>query len=219
METRTKHKVSQAEAAWWKVLKGDMETFRDVVDPHLSEITEAARRELEYYVSAGDLPPGDVEPDDVVAETLWRAWKSKQHRPAHLGIRAWLLGLEYQVMQRIARAEKEFLDIATVSLESTVPQPPDDAEDEFWEWYQPDDLLKWEDVIPEDVVHPQEARREIESKASKLDARSRQAVLLHELHGLSMPEIATILGMTVRQAEETVDRGRVRLGIEKRLAN
>lgn len=36
-----------------------------------------------------------------------------------------------------------------MSLEATVPDGPIYDDDEiFWEWYQPDERIRWEDVIP-----------------------------------------------------------------------
>jgi RNA polymerase sigma-70 factor (ECF subfamily) len=67
-------------------------------------------------------------------------------------MRAWLLALLHRVCESIVQSERRFRRFAPVSLERSVPPPPiDDDDEEFWEWYQPDDMTRFEDVASEPI--------------------------------------------------------------------
>ena len=55
--------------------------------------------------------------------------------------------------------------------------------------------------------------RAVDEALSKLPSDQREAVLLHKLHGLSFPEIATALGTTVGAAKVRAHRGYQRLKV------
>ena len=53
--------------------------------------------------------------------------------------------------------------------------------------------------------------RAVEDALQKLPAHQREAVLLHQMHGLTFPEVASALGTTVGAAKVRAHRGYQRL--------
>lgn len=71
-------------------------TFQALVSPYADELLRAARREIAYRCAVGDLTPDAITPEDLVGDTLIRAWQDRHRRPASLGVRPWLIGLLYR---------------------------------------------------------------------------------------------------------------------------
>jgi RNA polymerase sigma-70 factor (ECF subfamily) len=187
----------------------DQAAFTRTIQRHMDELLDAARREIRYRVALGDLGPDDLAPEDLVADTLERAWRGRERRPELLGLRAWLLALLHRTSESIVRREQRFRKLAPVSLERTVPPPPlYDDDEEFWEWYQPDDMTKWEDLAHEAVELTPEEVVEAEEELRSLAPRPRLAWLLRHVHRLTLPEIAQALGVPVREAARLIAEAR-----------
>jgi RNA polymerase sigma-70 factor (ECF subfamily) len=179
--------------------------FSASVAPYVGELLEAARREVNYRVALGDLGPDDLGPEELVGETLARAWRDRDRRPASLSLRPWLLALLHRVSESIVRREKRLRKLAPVSLERAVPPPPIyDDDEEFWEWYQPDDMTRWEDVATEPIELTPEEIVEAEERLRSLAPRTRLAWLLRHVHRLTLPEIAQALGVQVQEAARLI---------------
>ena len=198
---------------WEAALGGDRAAFNKVVEPYLGELLDAARREVRYRVALGDLGPDDLSPEELVGETLARAWRDRRRRPPLLAARAWLLALLFRVSENIVRKERRFRSLADVSLEGKVPpEPIYDDDEEFWEWYQPDEMTRWEDVAaeptsltPEEVVKAEESLR-------ALAPRTRLVYVLHDVHHLTLGEVAQALGISADEAARCLAEARRRAG-------
>ncbi|HYR35544.1 MAG TPA: RNA polymerase sigma factor [Burkholderiales bacterium] len=183
--------------------------FNRLTLPHLDELRAAARREIRYRVAIGDLGPDDLAPEELVGDTLARAWQDRHRRPGTLGVRAWLLALLHRVCESIVQRERHFRKLQAVPLERAVPPPPIyDDDEEFWEWYQPDDMTKWEDVAaePEDLTPEEVVQAEEELRS--LAPRPRLAWLLRYVHRLTVPEIAQALGVNLEEAARLIAEAR-----------
>lgn len=200
------------EPGWRAVLAGDKDQFRSLVEPHLAELTRAAGRELRYRRAVGDLRPQDLAADELVGETLARAWRDRGRKPLDLDVRPWLLGLMFKVLEAVVRSERRARRLAGISLEApaTESEAPDAVEEDFWEWYQPDEITRWEDVIP--ATDPA-AEAIADEHADRLPAAERQALVLHVEHRLSVVEIASVMNLQPARAVELIEAARRRLGL------
>src|ERR1700745_61834 len=88
---------------WERCMDGDRQSFQQRALSHLDELFAAAQRDLRYHVLLGDLRQHDLSPEELVGETLLRAWRDRLRERASLGIRPWLLGLQFRVLTRIRR--------------------------------------------------------------------------------------------------------------------
>jgi RNA polymerase sigma-70 factor (ECF subfamily) len=199
------------EADWNAVLSGDREAFKATVQPYLDELLEAARREVRYRVALGDFRDKNPTAKELVGDVLIRAWQDRRRRPRELSVKAWLIAELFRTAADVARKQAR-LNKETISLEEEAPPPPIyDDDEEFYEWYQPDESTRWEDVIDAGVKSPEQATEAVEVFTRSLDARAREVVLMHELHGLQVPEIAIALGLSEKETAELLRTARQRL--------
>jgi RNA polymerase sigma-70 factor (ECF subfamily) len=198
-----------AERNWEAALRGDRAAFQAAISPHLKELFKAAQRELRYRVALGDLGPQDLVPGELVGELLARGWRDRQHRPSHLSLRTWLLTLLFRVTADIVRNEARFKNLPSVSLEEPVPpEPRYDDDESFLEWYQPDELTRWEDVVDGASVTPEDAAAADEEFTRAIEPRAREAFLMHDLHGVPLEEIAVAFDVSLSEAAELLVEGR-----------
>jgi RNA polymerase sigma factor (sigma-70 family) len=202
------------EAGWKAALRGDRTAFQATVAPHLEELLEAARRELRYRVALGNFGADDLTAEELVGEVLLRAWQDRNRRPSSLGVKAWLLALLFRVAGDLARREARLRRIPTESLEALVPpEPIYDDDEEFWEWYQPDELTRWEDVVEAPSMTPEEVAAVDEQLTRTIDPRNREVFILYELHRVPLSETALALGLSVTETARLLEEARRDLGV------
>jgi RNA polymerase sigma-70 factor, ECF subfamily len=202
------------EAGWKAALRGDRAAFQATVAPHLEELLGAARRELSYRVALGNFGADDLTPEELVGEALLRAWQDRYRRPSSLGVKVWLLALLFRVARDLARREAGLRRIPTESLEALVPpEPIYDDDEEFWEWYQPDELTRWEDVVEAPAMTPEEMAAADERLTRTTDPRAREVFLLYKLHRVPLSETALALGLSVTETARLLEEARRDLGV------
>lgn len=183
--------------------------FDRLVASHLDELLRAARRELRYRMALGELGRDDLTPEELVGETLARAWDDRHRRPASLGTRAWLLALLHRVAESIARREMRSRRLAPVSLEARPPPEPFyDDDEEFWEWYQPDEMTRWEDLAAEPTQLTPDEVVEAEETLRSLAPRERLVYVLHDIHRLTPKEVAQVVGVAPQEVLRLLERAR-----------
>jgi RNA polymerase sigma-70 factor (ECF subfamily) len=200
--------------AWKAVLAGDRDAFQAAVKPTLGELLRAARREVRYRAALGDFPADEPTAQELVGEVLIRAWQQRHDRHSSLPLRIWLLALLYRVAHDLSRREARQQRIPTESLEEEVPPEPVYDDDEgFWEWYQPDEMTRWEDVVEAPTMTPEEQAGTDEELTRTLDRQAREVFLLCELHRVPLTEAALALGVSVEQAARLLEEARRHLGL------
>jgi RNA polymerase sigma factor (sigma-70 family) len=189
--------------------------FQAAVKPHLQELFEAARRELRYRVALGDFGPDLLTAEELVGETLARAWRDRCRRPQLLNFRVWLLAVLFRVAENIPRDEAQFRKLATESLQAPVPpEPVYDDDESFWEWYQPDELTRWEDVVADpSSLSPEDAVAADEQFTRSLAPRARQVFVLHTIHRVSLRDVARALGISGSEAKRLLAEARRLVGV------
>ncbi len=192
------------EARFWEAAaRDDKAAFSALVEPLLGDLEELARHEIVYFTSLGDLDEDWITPKELVGETLTVAWRGRRRKPRALSLKAWLSGVLLRTAERIARHRRRVRAVEeAVSLEDRVPPPAAyDDDEEFWEWYQPDDLTRYEDILPATSVTPEDVAFVLESaeQRKRLPALERRVLLLHDRQHLPLPEVAVILRRSVEE--------------------
>jgi DNA-directed RNA polymerase specialized sigma24 family protein len=201
---------------WERCMDGDRQAFQQLALSHLDELFAAAQRDLRYHVMLGDLRQHDLGPEELVGETLLRAWRDRLRKPASLGIRPWLLGLQFRVLTRIIRQERLLQRLVSTSLEAPAPEPPIYDDDEsFWEWFQPDEMIRWEDILSGDA-HPDFALDLLDRDVPGLSPLARQVLVLRRVHSLTFAEIASGLRISYERLSQLWREGRTRLAVATR---
>ena len=184
--------------------------YVELVQPHLSGLYQFIRRELAYRQAVGDLSPTDIRADEVLDAAIARGFDAFRDRPRQLEILPWLTGLALGILQEEVQAHR--IRERRVSTEDFAPDDAmdvsDDEDTQIYEFYQPDEVIRMEDIIPDpESDDPEEAEvlRErsllIHRALAHLPPTWRQALLLADVHGMRESEVADILGQTSEQLQ------------------
>jgi DNA-directed RNA polymerase specialized sigma24 family protein len=193
----------------------------NLVRPHLEELYHFIRRELAYHRALGDLAPSDATADEILDSTLVRGYERFPQRPQHLEVLPWLTGLALEVLEEEMAAHR--VRERRVATEEREPETPmdvtDDIDTEIYEFYQPDEVVRLEDVLPNpESPIPEEAEALLERNLlvqevlALLPRRWRQALMLIDVHEMKEEQAGDILGYgsdelkRVRQCAESFMR-------------
>jgi RNA polymerase sigma factor (sigma-70 family) len=195
------------------------ELFVGLIDQHLKKLYNFVRREIAYYQANGDLLPGELTAGDVVDAVVLRAYDEFAKKQTNLDIDSWLIKLAIEQLEsEVSRlsAEREKL----VHIEEDIPETPPTEEvstlgDEIFDFYQPDEDLKLEDVVPdiyiptpEEVAESRELQRYVNRTLAGLPKAWRRVFVLHHVEGLSVAEISHVSGMTELEVKRYLEYAR-----------
>lgn len=182
--------------------------YIELIQPHLPELYHFIRREVAYHQAVEDLSPSDAGPDEILDATIVRGYEDFGARPERLEVFPWLTKLALEVI----REEIEAHQVRTrrVPTEDRAPEDPmdvtDDFDTEYYEFHQPDEVIRMEDIIPDpESTIPEEAEaiRErnllVHDVLALLPKRWRHALVLMDIHGLSEAVSAEVIGIDLDQ--------------------
>ena len=185
--------------------------FGECVRPLLAALQRFVQREIAYLQARGYLAAGDPTVDDIVDEALARACERRAERPRRLEPLQWL----YQIaLERLADevAHRQSEEGRCISLEGRLPvqlhEPHDDDDELLFEYWQPDEVLRLEDVVPatdgspEDAVMTRELRELVATLLAELPEPWRRAVTLCRLEAQPADAAARVLGITEPELED-----------------
>ena len=193
---------------------------RGIIETLLPKVEAVAQRELAYLHAAGDLPRDYPTLHDVVDEAIVQAeveWQSvPEEKAAYFG----LLKHLFAVLDHEVANSRQFGEF--VSLDAPVEADAQDVaeamvEEEFFEFYQPDDTLRLADIIA-DSQHPDAAtiaeQEELVDRSSEfafafdllkdMPRLWRRIFLLIRVDGLDASSVSEIL--LIPGKEDTVQR-------------
>ena len=179
---------------------GNGNEFDALVKEQMAGLLEAARHEIAYYENIGDFPPRYMTPEELVGEAVIHARERLGEKPAGMSPRAWLYSMLFQAADELARKRREIQSREALSTDQKLPSDPlvfdpvYDDDEEFYEWFQPDEALKWEDVIPSAAVAPEQLVALCEAEPRRLKPNERRAALLYFRLGFSLEEVCRVLG-------------------------
>ncbi len=200
----------------------DREAFLGQLSRYLPGLYRYAHHLLRHYEALGDLPPGQIDVDDIVDTAVLGAYREHGKTGPNGDFRGRLMRIarnyvQNEVRQVIARRE------LTISKEEDVPEIPPEEEvselgEEIFEFFEPDEHLKVEDVVPDlDVPSPEQAAETAEwqqcvgSALAGLPEEWRRALVLRFGRGLKGAALAQALGRPGPEASRTLERARAYL--------
>jgi len=174
-------------------------TWFDQINPYLNELHDFAVREVTYLQALGDLTPADIQPDELVDEVLVSAFEKNQEKSEDMDDKAWLFKLMLEILDRECQQSK--IRRQTVSLEKVIPE--EDIDTQIYEFYQPDEVLKLEDLIPvsgevsSDVGLTQEIeeQQQLQKSLAQLPRNWRRALMLTNNIGFTQAQVAAIMNL------------------------
>jgi RNA polymerase sigma factor (sigma-70 family) len=194
--------------------------FFALVSRHLKGLHHFVRHELRYLEAVGDLAPGTVTPDDVVDAVLLDAHRQFVKHPPDEWLGGWLVRLAREHLDGEVKRFASERQRTPTHIEDDVPEtPPAEAVstlgDEILDFYEPDEDLKLEDVIPDlDAPSPEEeaARSElrqcVDVALAQMPRQWRRALLLRYSEGLTGAALAAALHRPPAETERILDNAR-----------
>lgn len=136
---------------WEEVLLGDKELFKEMTEPHVPALVEAARGSIKQEKAKGNLLD-KLLPEELVGETLLHAWARRFNKLERQSLKDWLLCVQRWALYQIVLKEKEWKRLTAVSLEAPVKPKPVDKQEDDWDRILPQVSVRecWRDVIPDE---------------------------------------------------------------------
>ncbi len=194
---------------WEEILQGsNKDAFQDVVEPYMDVLLEAARRDLKFYIRNGSLHEGDFSPEELVGEGLIHAWKHREVRPPDMPLRSWLLGTQHRVTRGLVGRFRAYRKDKALSLDEPVElnSAGDDAQEWFWDWYQPDHELTWDEILPSGEEG--DVEREPNDALEPADTEKRHVLVLHDDFEMSLPEVSFTMNRSPDAVSELLKQAR-----------
>lgn len=202
---------------WEEILeRSNQDEFQRLVEPYTEIMLRSARRDLNFYREQEVLHEDDFTPEEIVGEALIHAWQHRDVRPEKMSLQAWLLGTQHRVTRGLVNRLRGYRHEKNISLDEPVPTDPDaqDTQEWFWDWYQPEQELTWEDVIP--ASDPEDIEVSLGGDREDLleDVDARHAIVLHDEFEMSLPEVAFTINRSPEAVADLIERARA--GMAKR---
>lgn len=190
---------------------------RSDIDSLLPRLESLVRMELAYLRDSGELPLDYPVVKDVVDEAVLLVMTDWQPDSSKNAVWRQLLRAVFKVLDREIESRRRFGEM--ISLESTpdkdaMDQAEDMVEEEIFEFYQPDESLKLEDVFEDHTAEQAESEIEaVERDYSMQISRGlpfvwRRVWMLTELEHLAASDIADILDVELSQVEQRLSQAR-----------
>lgn len=180
----------------------------DEIKPVLDDLYDFAVREITYLQADDELRPDDLMPDELVDSVVVSSYEKQTEKPGNMDTSAWLHQIAINILDdEIAQSHERRKNIST---ETVIPD--DDIDTNLFEFYQPDEVLKLEDLIesPEELPEAEASQllveqREAQSALSHLPHTWRRAALLRYASGFQVDQIAAIMRVEKAVIEDLLD--------------
>ena len=140
--------------------------YFDLIEDHLDHLYNTVRRELTYLEASDAVPAGRLSVRGLVDATILSGLDRFEERPTEFSVGDWLPRLTYRTIEAEARAARRAIPDDVTPLDEVPDEPigdPTAADQEMFDFYQPDDLLLLEDLVADEDGEEAEtwmARRE-----------------------------------------------------------
>jgi ribosomal subunit interface protein len=186
------------------------------IDVNLARLERFVQRRIAYRESLGELLPGHVLGDEVIAEAIANALSDGWEKPERIKIEPWLYRLASEAIDRVAAGHSK---LGEVSFEQPHGEQNVQASDEVrLQFHQPDGGLLEEDVIPDGradnpelLTSRQELIKLVQVALAGTRRTDRETFILHAVEGFSQEEIAVITNHTLEEVCASIRKAREHL--------
>jgi len=162
-----------------------------------------------HRLTLGQFAP-DPTPEQLLDMALQRAWRERRRLSPALGIKAWVLGWIFRTGEALGEREAERSRTMTELLpEEVEPDPLYEDDEDFWQTHELD-YPRNSEVFSGTVDRTREDVANDDEFVGWLAPREREVVLMHEVHGVPMQEVALALGIPPTEAEGLLSAARRR---------
>ena len=182
------------------------ELFFWLISQHLKNLYHFVRHQIAYFQASGDLLPGELTAEEVVDAVILRAYRAFAKNPREGKIKAWLIQLAREHLQAEVKRWKSWRNRTPARTGTDIPDvPPEEwvttLGEERLDFYEPDEDLKLEDVLPdlelptpEDEAETREVQACVSAALAGLPGEWRRALLLRHVDGLAGSQLAQAIG-------------------------
>jgi len=139
--------------AWDEVLLGDRDLFKEMTEPFIPALLEAAGKDIKRERVKGSLPPDTIRPAELVGEALIQAWIRRYSRSSRESLYEWLLANQRWALRLLVLEEKNWASAKAISLEEPAkPRQAADNDNDEWDWITPQSRTRecWRDIIADE---------------------------------------------------------------------
>jgi RNA polymerase sigma factor (sigma-70 family) len=190
--------------------------YFDLIEDHLDRVYDTVRRELTYLEVGGSVPEGYLSLRDLVDATILKGLDQFEQRPTEFSVGRWMTRLAFETIEDEARTARRALPEAPVSLQATLEaaaEDPTEADQEMFEFYQPDDIPRLEDLVsdesvvdPETEVSCRQASLALHRAIAGLPALWRKVLYRIHVESETADEAAAFLGLTEDEVTRIAER-------------
>jgi RNA polymerase sigma factor (sigma-70 family) len=195
--------------------------YFDLIEDHLDTLYDTVRRELTYLECSGSVPEGYLSVRDLVDATILKGLERFQDRPTAFSVGDWLTQLALESIEAEARAARRAVpeDAASLDVEPEAPaEEPTEADQEIFEFYQADEVLRLEDLVsdrtavdPEAATERHETALALHRAIGDLPTLWRRVLFLVDLGGAAPERAARVLGLSRDEMLRILDATRAYL--------
>ena len=188
------------------------EAFDRGLAPYYSELLQAAQREVRHRLTLGQFQPDNPTPEQLLDMALQRAWRERRRLAPALGIKALALASIFRTGELLGEREAERSRMMTELLPEEVEPHPHYADDDedFWQSHELE-YPRNSQVFSGTVDRPREDVASEDEFVGFLAPREREVLLMHEVHGVPMQEVALALRIPPADAEGLLASARRRV--------
>ena len=135
--------------AWDDVLLGDRDVFKEMTEPFIPALIEAARQDIKREKALGNLTDR-ILAEELAGDALIQAWPRRYSRSPRESILEWLLANQRWALRLLVLSEKEWTERKALSLEE--PAKSRLADNDDWDVITPQFVARpcWRDVIADE---------------------------------------------------------------------
>ncbi len=184
---------------------GRRQLFFGLIEDHLDTVYDAVRRELTYFECSGSVPQGYLSVRDLVDATILKGLERFERRPMRFSVGDWLTQLAFETIGEEARAARRVVPENAASLDAAPEQPaqdPTETDQELFEFHQPDEVLRLEDLVgdgtatdPESALDRHETALCLHRALSALPALWRQVLYRTCIEDEAAADTAALIGI------------------------
>lgn len=173
-----------------RIRRGERALFYELIRPY----------ERSVYLSAYSVLHNQADAEEVVQETLLKAFTHLDQLREKGKFKAWLLLIAVNESRMRRRKDRQHL------YESLEEQTMETEEGEF----MPRQFADWRD-IPSDIAERKEIKSAVRSALDTLPDKYRVVFVLRDMQHLSVTETATVLGLTAPAVKTQLHRARLQM--------
>lgn len=182
------------------------------INSNLGKLENYIRRELYSQVVQMNLSPGLIEVAALVDEVFLEVSARAAEQPQDLSVEQWMFQLAHRKLkERLNDLQSHQEDLSVEETSEIVSQ----WDDETFNFFQPDESLRLEDLLvdesstnPEELMESEEAEQLVHKLVARLSDSIRESFVLFAIEGFAADEVAMITGKAPSQVLNDVEHAR-----------